>query len=134
MANHALAEQVLKTVNQHPGLLFSDDMLDGADRLEANAPLKRGVRLNVSGVIAHLSGYAIKRTNPGADEMEYAQFAASKGADSGTVWDVSARLLGLTRSDTDELFGYIGPRHAIAALEQLAAGADRVDWQAVYQP
>ncbi|MCX4681403.1 hypothetical protein OG413_40105 [Streptomyces sp. NBC_01433] len=127
--NRALVQKVLRTIKQRTNLLVIDDVLLGTTRLEARAPL-HGVTLNVPGIAVYLSGYAIERVN-GNDEDRDPEFEASTDNESGTVWEVADRLLGLNPADTDALFGFPSSRAVLAALEQLAAGADQVNWSAI---
>lgn len=126
--NRDLVHKVLRTIKQRTNLLASDDVLLGAVRLEARAPL-RGVTLNVPGIAVYLSGYAIERVS--TSEGQDPEFEASNEHESGAVWDVADRLLGLSSTDTEKLFGSVPKRAVLAAFEQLAAGADHVDWSSV---
>ncbi|MGY3056137.1 hypothetical protein ACVWZD_000381 [Streptomyces sp. TE3672] len=127
--NRDLVQKVLRTIKQRTNLLVIDEVLLGTNRLEARAPL-HGVTLNVPGVVVYLSGYAIERVS-GNDENREPEFEASTDNESGTVWEIADRLLGLTPTDTDALFSYPSSRAVLAAFEQLAAGADQVNWSAI---
>ncbi|MFF3959144.1 hypothetical protein ACFYY1_39020 [Streptomyces sp. NPDC001890] len=127
--NRDLVQKVLRTIKQRTNLLVIDEVLLGTNRLEARAPL-HGVTLNVPGIVVYLSGYAIERVS-GNDEDREPEFEASTDNESGTVWEIADRLLGLTPTDTDKLFGFPSNRAVFAAFEQLAAGADQVNWSAI---
>ncbi|MFF1678342.1 hypothetical protein ACFVYG_20170 [Streptomyces sp. NPDC058256] len=130
MVDHELAARVLRMLKQRTQLLSSDEILMGTDRLEERAALRRGITLNVPGIIVYLSGYKITCTNKG--EAADAEFEASKDGETGPVWDIAARLLGLHESDQDLLFGHFLNSHAtIAAFGQLAAGSNKVDWSTI---
>lgn len=132
MVDHELAARVLSMIEQRTQLLSSDQVLMGTDRLEARAPLRRGITLNVPGIIVYLSGYTITRTSADKGEGADAEFEASKDGETGRVWDVAARLLGLQPGDQDLLFGHLlNNRATIAAIGQLAAGSDEVDWSTI---
>ncbi|MGC5264106.1 hypothetical protein ACPXCO_24110 [Streptomyces cyaneofuscatus] len=128
--NRDLIQKILRTIKQRTNLLVIDEVLLGTNRLEARAPL-HGVSLNVPGIVVYLSGYAIERVS-GNDEDREPEFEASTDNESGTVWEVADRLLGLTPADTDALFGFPSWRAVLAAFEQLAAGADQVNWSAIH--
>lgn len=127
--NHDLAQKVLRTIKQRTNLLAIEDVMPGTNRLEARAPL-HGVTLNVPGIVVYLSGYAIVRMDS-ADEGDNAKFMAYLDGEHGTVWDVAQRLLELIPVDTSNLFGYPTKRAVLAAFEQLAAGADQIDWSKI---
>ncbi|MCX4826903.1 hypothetical protein OG883_45535 [Streptomyces sp. NBC_01142] len=127
--NRDLVQKVLRTIKQRTNLLVIDEVLLGTNRLEARVPL-HGVTLNVPGIVVYLSGYAIERVS-GNDEDREPEFEASTDSESGTVWEIADRLLGLTPTDTDELFGFPSSRAVFAAFEQLAAGAEKVNWSAI---
>ncbi|MGW6202157.1 hypothetical protein ACWF9B_00660 [Streptomyces sp. NPDC055089] len=126
--NRDLVHKVLRTIKQRTNLLTTDDVLLGANRLEARAPL-RGVTLNVPGIAVYLSGYAIERVSTSEDQQP--EFEASADHETAGVWDIADRLLGLSPTDTEKLFGFPTKRAVLAALEQLAAGADHVDWSSI---
>ncbi|MGW3928720.1 hypothetical protein ACWECC_11520 [Streptomyces microflavus] len=128
--NRDLIQKTLRTIKQRTNLLVIDEVLLGTNRLEARAPL-HGVTLNVPGIVVYLSGYAIERVS-GNDEDRDPEFEAFTDNESGTVWEVADRLLGLTPADTDALFGFPSSRAVLAAFEQLAAGADQVNWSAIH--
>ncbi|MFB6984547.1 hypothetical protein [Streptomyces sp. NPDC056304] len=127
--NRDLVHKVLRTIKQRTNLLTTDDVLLGADRLEARAPL-RGVTLNVPGIAVYLSGYAIERVT--TSEGQEPEFEVSTDHETAAVWDVAERLLGLSTTDTEKLFGSPTKRAVLAALEQLAAGADHVNWSSIH--
>ncbi|MFD6329159.1 hypothetical protein ACFWGI_06220 [Streptomyces niveus] len=127
--NRELAQKVLRTIKQRTNLLVNDDVLLGSNLLEARAPL-HGITLSVPGVVVYLSGYSIERVS-GTDENREPEFEARKNGESGTVWEVAQRLLDLSPTDANNLFGAPTNRAVIAAFEQLAAGADRVDWSKI---
>ncbi|WP_331732930.1 hypothetical protein OG613_48940 (plasmid) [Streptomyces sp. NBC_00015] len=132
MVDHQLAARVLRMMKQRTQLLSNHQVLMGTDRLEERAPLRRGTTLNVPGIIVYLSGYTITNTSADKDEDAGAGFEASKNGETGPVWDVAARLLGLQPRDQDLLFGHLLNNHAtIAAFRQLADGCNEVDWSTI---
>jgi hypothetical protein len=133
MIDRQLAALVLQMLEQRTTLWTNEDVLVGVDRLEAQAPLTRDVMLNVPGIIVYLSGYTITRTSAHKGEDATPTFEASKEGDTGPVWDVAARLTGLSPEDQTMLFGHLSTRDEVtAAFRQLVNGADCVDWDAVH--
>ncbi|MCZ1012311.1 hypothetical protein [Streptomyces lydicus] len=127
--NHQLATRVLRIIKQRTNLLATDEVLGGTDRLEARAPLHK-VTLNVPGIVIYLSGYSIEKIS-GKEPGDEPAYEATKGDESGSAWNVADRLLGLTPTDTNHLFSHPTKRTVIAAFEQLAAGADQIDWTTI---
>lgn len=124
-----LAHRVLRTIKQRTNLLTINDVMIGTNRLQARGTL-HGVTLNVPGVVVYLSGYSIERVGC-ADEHRDPEFVASNDTESGPVREVAQQLLGLSSADAAELFGYPTRRAVLAAFEQLAGGADQVNWSKI---
>lgn len=135
MVNCDLVEKVLRTIKTRTNLLSSDDVMLGVERLEAHAPLKRGITLNTAGIVVYLEGYTIQGFPDSYEstEKERAEFTAHKEGESGLVSNIAQQLLGVSDTDASELFGYPENSEVIAALEQLAAGADEVDWSKIWR-
>jgi hypothetical protein len=125
MADHALAAQVLEQITDHPEHHDQSQWLAGTDRLSPDQPLACGTTLCVAGYAARLRGYTLSNEESGT--------VAFKGdADALPIETVARRELGLTPKDAKHLFHPVrSPDVVRAVLQQLADGADTIDWPAV---
>lgn len=130
MPNADLAARILHAITEHPehydqGHLFHGvETLHPGDQLTDGA-LDCGTTLCIAGYATHLTGHTLTLTDAIHDEGVTAR---KPGHPPTPVFEAARDELQLTEDDAAWLFwGARTPAQARAALQQLAAGAHRID-------
>lgn len=132
MANRELAQKILDQVENKPHthnqrFWFRKDRTgEDSYTLMPYDSVECGTTLCVAGWAAHMNGYLLTHYQGGVT------IASLPLGPQRQVPDVGRELLGLSEMDAYILFHHTYVTEAVAALEQIAAGRDYIEWLDVF--